>query len=76
MRHADEHVEKILAGDVAGATARCQDSARFQQSNRQTVQPMVGAEGFVDRLATAANFGGSRIRPPKRWPASINCCMP
>ena len=50
-------IEEVLAGDVAGATARDQDSARREQLDGQPVQPMVRPQGLVHRAAAAGELG-------------------
>ena len=72
LGHADEHVQKILAGDVPRATARHQDSARRKHVDRQPIQPVVRPQGVVDAAAAAGEFRRIGHHAANRCPAAAS----
>ena len=56
LRHARDHVDEILAGDVTRATASHQNAVRFEQADRLAIKPMIGHERRLDAVAFASEL--------------------
>ena len=57
LGHAQEHVEEVLARDVAGAATGDEDPARLQQLHAQAIEMVVRPQGVVQAAAAVSEPG-------------------